>query len=130
MADKIEKKEVEIETASKVTTLLVEVDKKKRGKRRYSRGLRVPGELERTGTRVLHRLARSVEEGIGTWRSESEKSARKKRNGAFRRAPENFAEAASRTIRIASRVPVDAVKTLPRLRIRKVTRRIISTILG
>ena len=130
MDDRKERKDAAPE-AVRLTTIVIEREKtKKAGKRNYSRGLRVPGEIERTGSRVLERLARSVEEGIGTWRRESDKSARKKRDGAFRDSPENLAEAVARSLRVASRAPAEAVKGLSNLRVRKVTRRIVSTILG
>jgi len=114
----------------KVTTFVVEREKSKRRKRKYSEGIRPFAEIERGASRVLDRLASAVEEGIYEWRKEGDRSARRKRDGALRDAPENLAKAFSRTLRVASRAPVDAAKVIPKLRLRKVSRRLVSTILG
>jgi hypothetical protein len=114
---------------TRVTTIVVESERKKKP-RKYSAGLGLPGELERGASRALHRLAQSVEVGLDTWRKESDRSARRRRDGALRDASENAAEAVARAVRVAGRAPVDAAKTLPRLKLRKVSRRIVSTLLG
>jgi len=125
---KVEKEVVGV--GPRVTTFVVDREKSKRRKRKYSSGVRPIAEIERGVSRVLDRLATAVEEGIYEWRKGSDRSARRKRDGALRDAPQNLAMAVSRTIRVASRAPVDAAKVIPKLRLRKVSRRLVSTILG
>ena len=63
--------------------IVVNIGKKKK-KKKYSRGLE---DLQRTGvglTRVSSRIARSVAKGMKAFRKASDKSARKKRDGALR----------------------------------------------
>jgi hypothetical protein len=114
---------------TKVTTVVFKSAKAKK-RRKYSTGLRAPVELERGASRVIERLAESAQIGMRTWRRRSNLSARKRRDGELRDAPENIARAVSRALKVASRAPVDAAKTVPRLRLRKLTRTIVSTILG
>jgi hypothetical protein len=88
-------------------------------KRKYSRTLRDVQTLETGVSKALHRLVRSTEVGIRTWRKSMKKSALKKRDGAVRDAIENYAKALSRQVGIASRAPLDIVRSLPKLGNRK-----------
>jgi hypothetical protein len=88
-------------------------------KPKYSRSLRGVQRLETGVSKALHRLARSTEVGLRTWRKSTKKSALKKRDGAVRDALENYAKALGKQIGVASRVPLDIVQSLPKLGKRK-----------
>jgi hypothetical protein len=86
-------------------------------KKKYSRGLKTAQRFERGLSKGAHRFARATETALATWRKYSDRSARKKRDGAIRDAPLNYAKAVSRAAPEAARVLVDLAKGLPRLRL-------------
>src|SRR4029453_1283784 len=97
---------------------------KPRRKRKYSKGLRPVQEFERHTSRALHRVVCSVEEGVREWRDETDRSARRRRDGAIRDALDNFAKATGKQLRVMSRTPEDMVRAVRSLRIGKTVRRI------
>jgi hypothetical protein len=101
--------------------IVVNINKKK--KKKYSRGLE---DLQRTGigiTRVSSKVARSVFKGMQEFRKASDKSARKKRDGALRDIVLNMGKASSKSLRVVSSVPRDLTKALNRRGGRRVMRR-------
>jgi hypothetical protein len=100
----------------------VEVTRKKR-KKRYTRGLRDLQTTNRGMARASRRLVRAVARGISTYIKESDKSARKKRDGALRDAGLNMADALGTSLREISGIPRDVAKTLSTKGWRKATRR-------
>ncbi|MGD0434610.1 MAG: hypothetical protein ABSA58_26330 [Acetobacteraceae bacterium] len=94
-------------------------------KRKYSKGLRGVQEFERHATRALQRVVQSVDEGLEEWRAATDRSARKRRDGAVRDALENSAGALEVQIRVLSEVPVDVARAVRSLRVRKIVRRLI-----
>ena len=94
-------------------------------KRKYSKGLRGVQEFERHAARALHRIVRSVDDGLEKWRAATDRSARKRRDGAIRDALENSAGALEVQMRGLSRVPVDVARAVRSLKVRKIVRRLI-----
>ena len=98
-----------------------ELPKKKKKKKYGGAALKAGQRGEVTLTKSVHRIARAVEEGIGTWRSRRNDSARKKRNGAIRDALKNSGKAVTEFTKVASKLPEELTKglskTLPRLRL-------------
>ena len=99
------------------------VTQPKKKKRRYSRGLREVQQLERSVSKVSARVARAVAKGMTTYRKRSDKSARKKRDGAIRDFAVNLAEGVGKTMRDLSRVPADLARGLNTKRVRRRVRR-------
>jgi hypothetical protein len=86
--------------------IVVTVDKKRR-KKRYSRGLRDMQTTNRAVARVSRRLMRAVARGMARYVKESDKSARKKRDGALRDFGLNAADALGASLRVSSGIPRD-----------------------
>jgi hypothetical protein len=91
-------------------------------KRKYSRRLKRVQKLERSFSKGLHRLARATEKGVATWRKRTDRSAGKKRDGAIKDAPVNYAKAVSRAAPEAARSLVDLAKGLPKPRLGRLFR--------
>jgi hypothetical protein len=85
---------------------------KKKGKKRYTKGLRDVQRLERGASKATRRLARAVEEGVATYHRRSNKSGRKKRDGAIRDVFDNLSIAAGDALQVASRAPRDLARGL------------------
>lgn len=68
--------------------------------------------LERGVTKAQYRVVKAIEASLATWREESDKSARKKTDGAVRDALKNAAEAMSRGLREAADFPRDVTEAL------------------
>jgi hypothetical protein len=100
--------------------------KKKKKKRRYTRGSRDLQELGRGYTRSATRVADAVAQGLDEYRSLSNKSSRKKRDGAIRDLPENLSLALGVTMRRASRAAYDVARRLRTRRLWKQTRVLLS----
>jgi hypothetical protein len=90
--------------------LVVEIDRK-RGKKRYSRGLRDIQTTNRGLTRASLRLVQAVDDGMTRYLKESNRSARKRRDGALRDYSLNVADAIGAGLREASGVPSDLART-------------------
>jgi hypothetical protein len=106
--------------------IVINIKKKKKNKKRYSRGLK---DLQQTGrgfTKISSRIARSVYKGMQQFRKASDKSASKKRDGALRDLMLNMGKASSKSLRISSRVPLDIAKTLNQRSGRRIFRRQLS----
>lgn len=96
---------------------------KKKKKRKYSRGL---ADLQRAGrgfTKISMRMSRSAFKGMDEFRKASDKSARKKRDGALRDLGVNMGKAASKSLRASSRIPRDFGKILHTRSMRRGVRR-------
>jgi hypothetical protein len=106
--------------------IVINIKKKKKRKKRYSRGLK---DLQQTGrgfTKLSSRLARSVYKGMERFRKASDKSASKKRDGALRDILLNMGKASSKSLRISSRIPLDLAKTMNQRSGRRIFRRQLS----
>src|SRR5258708_1943582 len=85
---------------------------KKKKKYKYSKGLK---DLQRSGrgaSKVSSRLTRSVVKGMDAYRKASDKSARKKRDGAIRDFGLNIAKGASKSLKASSRLPYDLARAM------------------
>jgi hypothetical protein len=85
---------------------VIKPDQKKK-KRRYSRGL---GDLQRSGrsfNKLSARVVKAIYKGYSTFYEASDKSARKKRDGALRDLAKNLGKAAGKALRASSRLPAD-----------------------
>lgn len=103
---------------------VVKLTKKKKNKKiKYSRGLKDLQQSGRSLTRISARVARASAKGMETYLKASDKSARKKRDGAMLDFGENVARGASKTIRLSSRVPIDIARALTPASTRKRMRR-------
>lgn len=98
---------------------------KPRRKRKYSKNLRDIQKFERNASRALQRVAGSVEAGVREWRKATNRSARRKRDGAIRDALDNYAKATGKQLRVMSRAPADLVRAFRSLRISKIVRRLL-----
>lgn len=111
------------ETASPDSLSPIVINIKKKKKRRYSRGL---GDLQRTGrgmNKVSASMARALYDGADKFRKASDKSARKKRDGALRDLGLNIGKAMSKSLSASSPIPVDIAQTLNTSSMRRSTRR-------
>lgn len=97
--------------------------RRKKRKRKYSRGLRDVQELGRTVSKASTRVARAVAKGMAQYRKRSEKSARKKRDGAILDFAVNMADGLGKTIRGLSVLPADLAKGLTTKRGKRRARR-------
>ena len=109
-------------TSVDTAPILVHVDRKRR-KKRYTRGLRDVQTTNRGFARVSRRLVRAVARGMTTYLKESNKSARKKRDGAWRDYGLNVSDAIATSLREASGIPRDLVRTVSTRRWRRAMRR-------
>ena len=98
---------------------------KKKKKRKYGPGLRSVQELERGMSEAGETLAKAVSRGLTVYRKRSNKSSRKRRDGAIRDAVQNWTKAVGKTVRDASDAPYDMVKTLNSNKISKQLRGVV-----
>lgn len=83
---------------------------KKEGKRKYSQGLKEVQKLGRGWARGSERLADGMSRGFSTFRTRSNDSSRKKRDGAIVDAVKNYTKALRKSVQTASKAPNDVVK--------------------
>jgi len=96
---------------------------KKKKKYKYSRGLKDLQKSGRSLNKISSRLARSISKGADEYRKASDKSARKKRDGALRDFGLNVAKGMSKSVRSSSRVAVDIAKAFDQPGSRRLMRR-------
>jgi hypothetical protein len=95
-------------------------------KRQYSKHLKGVQQLERGMSKAAHRLVSSVDEGLRMWRKSTDKSSRKKKDGAIRDAVTNYAKAVSKGLRVASAVPLDLSGSTRKFTLRHFVARVFS----
>jgi hypothetical protein len=88
------------------------ITSKGKKKRKYSRGLKEVQQDGRSLAKVSDDLARALSKGIRTYRKASDKSARKKRDGAMRDLGLNLAKGLSKSLRASSSVPEDLAQAM------------------
>lgn len=118
----VTEKVVVTEKAPKGQAEVIEIDD--RPPRKYSKRYKDVQRFERHVSRGVHRLVKSVEAGMREWRDATDRSSRERKDGAIRDALENSARAVGKQIRVASRVPEDAVRAVRSLKIVKALRRV------
>lgn len=99
----------------------------RRKKRRYSRGLREIQQLERGIARSSQRLSRALERGLVEYRKRSNRSARRRRDGAIRDFVRNGSRGLSRGLRVASNAPYDMLQPVSTRRISRTVRNALRT---
>lgn len=104
------------------------INVKKKKKRKYSGGLKDMQLAGRRMSKVSSRMARSLTEGIDAYRKASDKSTRKKRDGALRDFNINVAKGISRSLRESSRMPFDLAKSMDTRGSRRIIRRQIRAV--
>lgn len=104
-------------------TLIVTETKTKKRKRRYTRGLSGIQHLERGVARSLDVMAEGFARVFSDYKKRSDKSARKKRDGALRDGLENWTKAMGKGMSISSKAPYKFVRTVSRGRGTKQLRR-------
>ena len=92
--------------------LLVKKGKKKRKKRKYSRGLKGFGQLQRGAVRSSWRLGDAVAAGLNRYRKRNDKSSRKRRDGALRYMFKNASRGVGKTLEKSGKAPYDLVRHL------------------
>jgi len=105
------------------TTRPIVVGDRKKKKRKYSRGLRDLQVSGRRMTKVSSNVTRAVSKGLRAYRKASDKSARKKRDGALRDLGLNAAKGATKLLRASSSVPYDLARAMNRRGLRRSVRR-------
>jgi hypothetical protein len=90
--------------------IVYRTSKKKKGERRYTKGLKIPQQLSRGGIRASERLSKGLDRGFSDFRKRSNKSSKKKRDGIIIDSVRNFTKGAGKGLRTASRAPNDLVK--------------------
>ena len=83
---------------------------KKRKRRRYTSGLKTVQELGRGGIRASERLSKGLDRVFQSFRTRSDNSSKKKRDGLIIDSAKNFSKGAGKALRTASRAPNDLVK--------------------
>jgi Family of unknown function (DUF6312) len=101
---------------------------KKQKKKKYSSGLKDVQVIGRRMSKISSDIAHSMSEGVDSYRKASDKSARKKRDGALRDINLNVAKAVSRALRESSDIPFDLAKSLTTRGSRRSARRQIRAI--
>ncbi len=96
--------------------------KKKRKKRRYSSRFKVPGRAEFGVSKAAKRLANAVSDGLDTYVRRSNRSARKRKDGALKDLVKNSTRGAGKTLRKVTKVPRALSKALPARALRKTAR--------
>jgi len=91
--------------------------KKKRGKRRYSNRLKEAQQILFPLNRAAERVSDAVAAGITVWRRESDKSSRRKRDGAVKDLTDNGARSVAKIVRKSSLAPLDVSKAMRRTRL-------------
>jgi hypothetical protein len=101
---------------------------KKQKKKKYSSGLKDVQVVGRRMSKIAADVARSMSEGVDAYRKASDKSARKKRDGALRDLNLNVAKGVSRALRESSDIPFDLAKSMTTRGSRRMARRQIRAI--
>jgi len=92
--------------------IVVRIKGKKKSKRKYTRGTKDLQIGLRTATRANDRLIGALADGFEKYRKRSNRSSRKKRDGALRDLFKNSAAGWSTTLRRSSKVPVIMAKAI------------------
>lgn len=95
---------------SSVAPLVFVRNRKKRGRKRYTRGTRDFQLLQRAVTRASLRLSKAGTIGLSGFERASRRSARRERDGAMVDAPGNLARAMEEGLREASRAPIELAR--------------------
>ena len=90
--------------------IVYRTSKKKKGKRKYTKGLKIEQQLSRGLIRGSERVADGLQRGMSNFRDRSNKSSKKKRDGLIIDSVKNFTKGTGKTLRTASKAPNDVIK--------------------
>ena len=82
-------------------------------KRKYTRVFKPAQVMERRMNKAQRRMAKAIVAGLEEWNKQRNKSSRKSKDGAMRDGMKNAAKACGKTIRVASRIPEDMLRSMP-----------------
>jgi hypothetical protein len=106
------------ELQSEIRPILIEYKKRRKRKaaeddeEKYSEGLEDVQRLEGNLVRVAKRSAKVFSKGIDTYERERNRSAKEKKDGAFKDFIDNSAKATSASMKEASEIPIDIAEAL------------------
>lgn len=95
---------------SDTTPMVFVRNRKKRGRKRYSRGTKEFQRMQRAFSKASYRASKAGTIAFRELERRSEKSARRKRDGAMLDAPDNIARAVEEGLREASRAPAELAR--------------------
>ena len=98
------------------------VVERKRGRRRYSTGLKSVQVMERNLSHAFRRVARSLEEGMDAYQDARDESAERTRDGALLDFIPNVADGMSQMLEVLTPLPQDLAKALYPPRARRIVR--------
>jgi hypothetical protein len=107
------------------TLVVTQEIKTKKKKRRYTKGLRAIQHIERGVARSLDVMAEGFARVFSEYKKQSDKSARKKKDGALRDGIENWTKAMGKGMGISGKAPYKFVRTVSRGRGSKQLRRTV-----
>lgn len=107
---------------------VAEAAPEKAKKKRYSKNLKDLQKGRDRATKAAFKIVNAVAVGIDRYRSESDKSARKKKDGAIRDRLPNLAEAVGKAVRVGSKASGDIGKIWDSKKRRKRTKRILKSL--
>jgi hypothetical protein len=90
----------------------VTVDATKKGKRKYTRGLRDFQKWERGYAKASRRIGQAIAAGLDTYLERRDRSSYKRRDGAIRDALKNWSKGITKSLRKASGAPYDLFKAI------------------
>ena len=98
------------------------VVERKRGRRRYSTGLKSVQVMERNFSRAFRRVARSLNEGVDAYQEARDESAERTRDGALMDFIPNVADGVSQMLEVLTPLPQDLAKAIYPPRARRIVR--------
>ena len=106
----------------RASTVHIRYRKTKKKKRKYTRGLKDLQKLERGLSKAARRLSRAAAGGVSLYRRRSNKSSRKKRDGAIKDGLENWTRGLGKAVRKSGDGPYDIAKSLNSKRVSRQVR--------
>ncbi len=108
--------------------IVYRTSKKKKGERRYTKGLKIPQQLGRGVIRASERLGNGLDRGFSDFRKRSNASSKKKRDGIIIDSVRNFTKGAGKGLRTVSRAPNDVVKRVNTKWVTRQARNVMRTV--
>jgi len=110
------------------SNLVSQETKTKKKKRRYTKGLSAIQHFERGVAKSLDVMAEGFARVFSDYRERSDKSARRRKDGALRDGLENWTKAMGKGMGISSKAPYKFVRTVSRGRGSKQLRRLVRSL--
>jgi hypothetical protein len=104
---------------------VIVTDRKRKPKQKASRELKQILKIERGFAKASSRVSKGVASGLARYVERRDRSAERRRDGALRDAPLNWARGVDKAVRVASRAPVDLAKSVNSKRVTKNIRRAV-----